>query len=152
MVKNRLVKKIVHGWEGEGSTVTFARQEAIHKIEKAGYGSFMPTVLHHKGVVGVVFREREGYSYTVVKPTKSYSSVFYGDNEQEAVNSMIYHVAQYGFTPGDSTEPPEFMTGQSKRDEFRRWATWQNEYKMVKDKDPALTDDQVRNILRDRDC
>lgn len=151
MKTKRIHTVTVHGWAGTGGSITEAKADAVGRIVAASRDVWTPVICRHKGMVGVCWRDPEGWSYTISRPSQGdapptaryFTSGFERDRD-EAVRGMCSHLAQNGFTPGDEpVAPPIIVAGEDIR-EFEVWARWQNAYKAHKDADPTATDEQCR--------
>lgn len=153
MARKPTLKSVtVNGWRGTGRTAAEARASAIENSERAAAGSYMITACSYRGSVGVVWREPFGFSYAIIrptstmKPTQSPCSVGPFDTREEAVRAVIRHLAQEGFNLGDEPFAPDIMTNAYDRDDFVRWARWQNAIKAYRDANPGATDEESRTF------
>ncbi len=83
------------GMDGEGKTLTAARQDAARKAEKAITGSYAPTILESRGWIILVWRDPNGWRESIIKDEEGvrknsgYSSgVEYADAYHGALMSM----------------------------------------------------------------
>jgi len=140
----------VHGWEGHGASIAEAKADAVAKIERAIQGEWMPVTVRYRGMVGICWREPWGWSYTIDRPgsdhgpTSAYFSSGYDTDRASAVRSMLWHVAQNGFVPGEDPTAPDIIADDHGRREYETWARWQNAFKAHRDAHPDATADECR--------
>lgn len=142
---------VVHGWTGTGITMQDAKADATRQIREAAQGYWTPVLCRYRGLVGVVYREPGGWSYTIVdskQPDKPlpYTDYFQCSSKDRAdcVRAMCRHLAQYGFIPGEEAIAPSFVTEPIDRREHEGWMRWQNAYRAHKLAHPDATDDECR--------
>lgn len=151
MKKTKTRTKTVHGWEGSGPTVAAAKVDAIKKIEKAAEGSYTPTVVRWRGMVGIVWRELLGHCYTILRPNegddkganKNYCEGGARD-EAETIRAMLRDIAQIGFVVGEDATAPVIITNEEDRRDHESWSSWQNGVKAYRDAHPEATEREWR--------
>ena len=104
---------------------TEARKLLWEKVEAVLSGSYDPTVLFYRGLVGVVWREPSDgmpWWYTIVEEGKDhtgdYRTLVCADTQKEAERELRRWLAQYAWRPEDGTAVPDIIVDKDDRAEF----------------------------------
>lgn len=87
------------GMAGSGATVKLAKQDAARKIEAVLSGYYTPYMMRAGDLLGVMWREPNGYSYKIIRPDTKAGQVFgnslcIGSTEADTREAMASHMAQ----------------------------------------------------------
>jgi len=144
-----MVRITYFGMEGEGPTVTAAKQHAGAKIERALSGDYTPLALVWRGHVAIVAREpRSGWGYRLVHVDGARRQSLYlngdGDgNPVDAERAARRHLAQNAWD-GSETDEASIIEHEQDRREFRSWAAHSVAYKRARD--AGATDEQAYRV------
>ncbi len=130
------------GMDGEGKTLTAARQDAARKAEKAITGTYDPTILQSRGWIILVWRDPHGWRHSILREKEetrcrlSYSS---GSDDYDAVFAgALADLAQLSWDGQEEHSPilqGNDFAGLTKEDQrrvlgdFKSWRGFQLAYK-----------------------
>lgn len=142
MKRTKLKTCNLFGVEIQAKTMEEAKKLASERILSAAVADFTPVVIRWRGTVAVVFRSFEGWEYTLNREedegvVKTNPCRIYHGSKDDAVRGAANHLAQNGYIPGEKPIAPHIITGAGPRDDFERWARWQNAYLEAKNADPS---------------
>lgn len=119
------------GMEGEGKTLTEAKQDAGRKLEAAMDGSYLPYVFTHMGHTLIVFREPDGWAYMMIYPDddgqKSGSSSG-GNSQEETIRQGLRHMAQNLYNPKTGEDGMSVLRNKDDIRQHQNWVEWQRVY------------------------
>jgi hypothetical protein len=131
------VSIVFHGVRGYGANKTLARLDAQSRIEKMAAGWYTPTVYQWRGMTLVVYRQPDGWHYTIARQQVNcaagqperlcYQSGY--DTKEEAEAAGLLHLAQNGWVPDDGTDLLEPVQNpvvpRARAAQLRQWQKWQ---------------------------
>lgn len=130
------------GYDGEGRTMTLAKQDAARKVEDLTGSNFQPFVVEGRTAVGTVFRDKYGYGYMYysksqgvtprVLPNPMTTSGYH--NRKDVIQRVIFHVAENDWTIEqglDFSMWEPWIERETVR-ELETWASWQIGYQYLK--------------------
>jgi len=130
----------VHGWEGTGTTIKEAKEDAINKIEAAAKGYFTPTIIQWRGLFGVVYRELENWCYMILREGEKIGApgpcIHTYKTKDETIRFCRAHLAQNAWKHEDKDELPAVMKEdctQEQKDSQVYWQRWQMDYRRLRD-------------------
>lgn len=138
-------KAVVCGIAGYGRTLREAKENAMARIEEILENlrrDSVPRVVHHRGLIGLVYRNLDGIGYAIVaepdtgvRTGRLWTTTMLpdGDGMDEGERALKRHLAQTGWRYEDGTEPPDILADERDRSEFRSWAAWQLRYRAARE-------------------
>ena len=119
-----------YGMDGEGRTITEAKNDAGAKIEKALHGYYTPRILRHAGYMALVAREPfSGWGYRLIHAacTETEEPIYLNtsrDDKEETVKTAFRHMAQLAQTYQGIEK---YLTDADRR-HLDDYFAWQNRY------------------------
>lgn len=135
------------GMAGEGATVKLAKQDAARKIESVLAGYYTPYMLRHADMIGLVWREPQGYCYKIIHADTE-AGPLHGNSTHEdeagTRSNCARHMAQLA---GNYTGLDRHLNDADKRD-LDRYFAWQERYRIAKAQ--GMTDQQAHDLASNR--
>jgi hypothetical protein len=120
------------GMEGQGRTVTEAKEAAGRKIRAALEGDYAPYIVAYRNVAAVVFRSPDGWGSRLISDDErgligGRVDAHCRDERADALRSACLHVAQTGWRQADGLTVPDIVAKPDRR-QFLTWASFQLRY------------------------
>jgi hypothetical protein len=128
------------GFEGTGSTVKEAKQDAGRKIEALHIGSWTPVLVTWRGHTALLTRDTHGWTKRFLQhdgdPLKiGQGSQGFGNDWAGALHSTQRHIVQLGWNVGDPIDIfPDWFTDPRDRKEAIEYRQWQLNYRELRDR------------------
>lgn len=147
------VKVTVCGVTGTGRTKTEARQQAEEAITARlaeVEGDYDPRLLSWRSNLVLIYRRPlDGWVYVHLtspedglRTGRLMGGCYSSDTLAQIEASVRLHLAEQGWTPEEGPEPPDILTQEDERQEFRLWARWQLAYRAARER--GLADEEAR--------
>lgn len=123
------------GMEGEGKTLTAAKQDAARKAEEALTGDYTPVLVQRRGIAALVYREPAGWRTQVIVDEQRAvrgGAVWGGyEDKEDATQSALYHVVQLAWDGEEGDALDDLAKGLDRRrlDDLRGWVRFQLLYR-----------------------
>ncbi len=127
------IKVTLHGFEGQGRTLTEAKADANAQLGKAVDGSYQPVVMSLRGNMLLVWREPvSGWQSRLLNNVGDYSIAMYGNSgcadRATCILEAKAHLCRVAWNIGGDNAAVLAFCPPSLKADLLHWASWQEDY------------------------